>query len=118
VLLIHPVFHSPAKEPGFGFLRCLLGLLLKHLPFLFNNNEKTKKKKKKERKKRKEKNPQGWKHFVSYKKNILQPVVWLKVFFLWSRDGLDPISSWLVTENLACGFPSSQHTACSLLNSV
>jgi hypothetical protein len=44
------VFHSPAKEPGFGFLRCLLGLLLKHLPFLFNNNEKTKKKKKKGKK--------------------------------------------------------------------
>lgn len=37
----------PAKEPGFGFLRCLLGLLLKHLPFLLSNSEKTFKKKKK-----------------------------------------------------------------------
>lgn len=36
----------PAKEPGFGFLRCLLGLLLKHLPFLLNNSERTLKKKK------------------------------------------------------------------------
>lgn len=91
----------PAKEPGVGFLRCLLGLLLKHLPFLLSNSEKTFKKKKKS---------QGWKHFVSYKKNILQPALWSKVFFLWSRDGLDPISSWPVSENLAHGFPSSQHT--------
>ena len=36
----------PAKEPGVGFLRCLLGLLLKHLPFLLSNSEKTFKKKK------------------------------------------------------------------------
>lgn len=35
----------PEKEPGFGFLRCLFGLLLKHLPFLLNNSERTKKKK-------------------------------------------------------------------------
>lgn len=98
----------PAKEPGFGFLRCLLGLLLKHLPFLLSNSEGTLKKKKKS---------QGWKHFVSYKKDILQPALWLKVFFLWSRDGLDPISSWPVSENLAHGFPSSQHPVrCVFLN--
>lgn len=36
----------PAKKPGFGFLRCLLGLLLKHLPFLLSNSERTLKKKK------------------------------------------------------------------------
>lgn len=98
----------PEKEPGFGFLGCLFGLLLKHLPFLLNNSERTKK--------IKNKKSQGWKHFVSYKKIILQPALWSKVFFLWSRDGLDPISSWPVSENRACGFPASQHTECYFLN--
>lgn len=93
---------SPVEEPGFGFLRCLLGLLLKHFPFLLNSNERTKKKKK----------TQGWKHFVSYKKNIFcsQLCGW-KHFFLWSRDGLDPISPWPVTENSACGIPASLYIA-------
>lgn len=60
--------------------------------------------------KKKKKKAQGWKHFASYKKNSLQPALWSKVFFLWSRNGLDPISSWPVSQNLAYGFPSSQHT--------
>lgn len=110
-LLIHPVFHSPSK--GALVLVSFDVYLASCLSICLSSSITVKGLKKNKIKKRKS---QGWKHFVSYKKNILRPALWLKVFFLWSRDGLDPISSWPGSENLACGFPSSQHIACCFLN--
>lgn len=100
--LAHGLSLSPAEKPVFGFLRCLLGLLLKHFPFLLNSNERTKKKKKV---------PRLETFCFLQKEYFFSQLCGWKHFFLWSRDGLDPISPWPVTENSACGFPASLYIA-------